>query len=45
MIMKNVLLSMMTIFSFAGFVSSALAAAPTGTCGLVASMPHPEFDW
>jgi hypothetical protein len=29
----------------AGFVPSASAAAPTGTCGLIASIPHPEWDW
>ncbi len=42
---KGILLGLTTICAVAGFVPNASAAAPTGTCGLVASMPHPEFDW
>lgn len=44
-LIKDVLLGFTTICALAGFVPSASAAAPTGTCGLVAAMPHPEFNW
>jgi hypothetical protein len=43
-LIKGILL-FTTLCALAGFVPGASAAAPTGTCGLVASMPHPEFDW
>ncbi|HQT25837.1 MAG TPA: hypothetical protein PLK99_04470, partial [Burkholderiales bacterium] len=36
---------LMAAFAIAGVARNAAAAAPTGTCGLVASMPHPELDW
>jgi hypothetical protein len=44
-LIKDVLLGVTTVCALAGFTPTASAAAPTGTCGLVASIPHPEFDW
>jgi hypothetical protein len=44
-LIKEVLLGVTTICALAGFAEPALAAAPTGTCGLVASIPRPEFNW
>jgi hypothetical protein len=44
-LIKNALLGFTTICAVAGFVPNASAAAPTGTCGLIASIPHPEIDW
>lgn len=42
---KDVLIGFTAIYAAAGFISNASAATPIGTCGLVASMPHPELDW
>jgi hypothetical protein len=42
---KDALLGFTAICALAGFISNASAATPTGTCGLVASIPHPELDW
>ena len=44
-LIKNALLGVTTICAVAGFVPNASAAAPSGTCGLIASIPHPEIDW
>lgn len=44
-LIKNTLMGFAAICAAAGFVPSASAAAPSGTCGLIASMPHPEMDW
>lgn len=44
-LIKNAFVGLTAICAVAGFVPSASAAAPTGTCGLIASIPHPETDW